>query len=130
MVFFNVGLSQEDCQLGVGGQDDQVIMEVFQLNDNQKDKLKSWSAELKVRNDILKDRAKHLLKRHEGSSPEVLMTFSKQYKDILDSMKQNALMMDRRLLSTLNAKQYNLYLELCSQLTLRPMYVDRSVDEK
>ena len=116
--------------MGVGGQDDQVIMEVFQLNDDQKDKLKSWSAELQVRNDILKDRAKHLLKRHENSPPEVLAIFSKQYKDILDSMKQNALMMDKRLLSILNAKQYNLYLELCSQLTLRPMYVDRSVDEK
>nr|WP_299384425.1 hypothetical protein [Allomuricauda sp.] len=122
--------SQEDCFLGIGGKDDDTIVEVFQLNDVQVEQLRNWSAELKVRNQYLKDKAKHLLRRHAQSSPEDLMAVSYQYKDLLDSMKQNVIMLDKRLLSVFNDRQYNLYLELCNQLTLRPIYVDGPVDEK
>lgn len=123
-------VAQEECFLGIGGQDDEVIEEVFQLNDDQMEKMKNWGAELKIRNEILKDQADFLLRKHEQSSPEDLMAMSYKYKDILDSMKQNVRMLDKRLLSIFNAKQYNFYLELCNQLSLLPIYVDRSVDEK
>lgn len=123
-------MAQEECILGIGGQDDEVIEEVFQLNDDQKEKMKNWGAELKIRNEILKDQAGYLLKKSEQSSPEDLITMSYKYKDILDSMKQNVRMLDKRLLSIFNDKQYNFYLELCNQLSLLPIYVDRSVDEK
>ncbi len=122
--------AQEECFLGIGGQDDETIVAVFQLNDVQSEKLKNWGAELKIRNGILKDQAKHLLNRHAQSSPEDLMTMSYKYRDILDSMKQNSRMLDLRLLAIFNDNQYNLYIELCEQITLRPIYVDRSVDEK
>lgn len=123
-------MAQEECILGIGGQDDEVIEEVFQLNDDQKEKMKNWGAELKIRNEILKDQAGYLLKKSEQSSPEDLIAMSYKYKDILDSMKQNVRMLDKRLLSIFNDKQYNFYLELCNQLSLLPIYVDRSVDEK
>lgn len=123
-------VAQEECILGIGGQDDEVIEEVFQLNDDQMEKMKNWGAELKIRNEILKDQADFLLKKHIQSSPEDLVAMSYKYKDILDSMKQNMRMLDKRLLSTFNGKQYNFYLKLCDQLTLLPIYIDRSVDEK
>jgi len=123
-------VAQEECILGIGGQDDEVIEEVFQLNDDQIEKMKNWGAELKIRNEILKDQADFLLRKHAQSSPEDLVAMSYKYKDILDSMKQNVRMLDKRLLSIFNAKQYNFYLELCNQLSLLPIYVDRSVDEK
>ncbi|NAY90356.1 hypothetical protein GTQ34_00355 [Muricauda sp. JGD-17] len=124
------GFSQRDCLLGIGGKDDETIIEVFQLNEEQQEKLTNWSAELKVRNDLLKDQAKYLIKRHEESSPEVLINVSTQYKGILDSMKQNVRMIDTRMLSILNEKQYQLYLKFCRQLALRPIHIERSVDEK
>jgi hypothetical protein len=123
-------MAQQDCVLGIGGQDDEMISEVFQLNDEQMGKMRNWSAELRIRNEILKNQADFLLKKHAQSSPEDLVAMSQKYKDILDSMKQNVLRQDKRLLSIFNEKQYNFYLELCSQLTLRPIYVSRSVDEK
>ena len=125
-----LGFSQQECFLGIGGKDNETITEVFQLNEEQKEKLKQWSAELKVRNDILKDQAKYLMKQHEASSPEVLMTVSTKYKGLLDSMRQNLRMLDTRMLSVFNDKQYNRYLELCGLLALRPIYVNRSVNEK
>ena len=124
------GFAQEECLLGIGGKNDETIVEVFQLNDEQKEKLRNWSAELKVRNDILKEQAEYLLKKNEESSPEVLMAFSPKYKTILDSMKRNVRMIDKRMLSIFNDKQYRLYRKLCNQLTLRPIHIERSVDEK
>lgn len=125
-----LGSAQEECALGVGGMDDETIAEVFQLNEEQKESLKNWSAELKIRNEILRNRAEFLLKQHEESPPEVLMTVSREYKTIMDSMKLNIRMMDKRLLSIFNPKQYGFYVKLCDQLTLRPIHVNKSVDEK
>ena len=129
MLNFSV-LAQEDCMLGIGGQDDETITEVFQLNEEQKENLKNWSAELKIRNEILRDKAEYLLKQNEESSPELLLKVSKEYRDILDSIKKNVRMIDKRMLSTFNPKQYEFYMELCNQLTLRPIHINTSIDEK
>ena len=123
------GLAQMDCILGVGGHDNETISKVFELTDEQRKNLKNWSAELKVRNDILEDRAEFLMKKNEESSPEVLLTVSKQYATIMDSMRQNIRMMDKRLLSTFTESQYEKYVKMCNQLTLRPIYINRSVNE-
>ena len=118
-----------DCILGVGGRDDETIIKVFELTEEQQENLKNWSAELKVRNDIFKDKAAYLMKQNEESPPEVLMEVSKKYQSYIDSMANNVRMIDMRLLGTFNEKQYQRYVKLCSQLSLRPIYVNRSVDE-
>jgi len=123
------GFAQMDCILGVGGRDNETITKVFELTEEQQENLKSWSAELKVRNDILKDKAKYLMKKNEESSPEVLLTVSKEYGSIMDSMKRNVRMIDKRLLTSFNKAQYERYVKLCSQLALRPIHINRSVDE-
>nr|WP_299343526.1 hypothetical protein [Allomuricauda sp.] len=133
LVFFLSSLlcsAQMDCSLGVGGRDDETIIQVFQLNEDQKEKMKNWSAELNVRNTLLKDKAKRLLKQHEESSPEALIQMSMEYKTILDSMRANVLMIDKRLLSVFNKRQYDLYVELCSSISMHPIFVRRSDNEK
>ncbi len=122
--------AQQECLLGVGGEDDETIAEVFQLNEEQLENLRNWSAELKIRNEILQNQADYFLKKHAESSPEELLKVSAEYKGIIDSMRQNVRMMDKRLLTILNPKQYEFYVELCSKLTLRPIHINRSVDEK
>ena len=102
-----------DCILGVGGRDNETIIRVFELTEEQQENLKNWSAELKVRNDLLMDRAKYLMKKHEESSPEVLLTVSKEYGSIMDSMKQNVRMIDKRLLTSFSKTQYERYVKLC-----------------
>ncbi len=123
------GTAQMDCILGVGGRDNETITKVFELTEEQQENLKNWSAELKFRNDILKDNVKYLMKKNEESSPEVLLTVSKEYGSIMDSMKQNVRMIDKRLLTSFNKAQYERYVKLCSKLALRPIHVNRSVDE-
>nr|WP_299069833.1 hypothetical protein [uncultured Allomuricauda sp.] len=128
-LFFVFGHGQE-CLLGIGGQNDENIIKVFQLDDAQKEKMMNWSAELKIRNGILKEQAKFLLKKHEQSPPEDLMVMSYKYRSLLDSMKQNLKILDTKLLSIFNNRQYNLYMELCSGISLRPIHVNRSFGEK
>ncbi|GLU44122.1 hypothetical protein Musp01_17460 [Muricauda sp. NBRC 101325] len=124
-----MGHAQMECMLGVGGKDDDTIVKVFELSEEQQKSLRNWSAELKVRNDILKDKARFLMKKNEESSPEVLMTVSGQYSTLMDSMKQNVRMMDKRLLNLFNEVQYERYLKLCEQMTLRPIYINRLLNE-
>ena len=119
-----------ECTLGIGGRDNATIIEVFQLNDIQQESLNNWSAELKVRNSHLKNKAKFLLKKHQESPPNVLMEMSHEYRELLDSMRYNSKMMDRRLLGTFNKKQYDLYVELCGLIAMDPLRVNNSVNEK
>lgn len=118
-----------DCVLGVGGRDNETITKVFELTEEQQKSLKNWTAELKIRNDIFKDKAAYLMKQNEESSPEVLIEVSKKYQSYIDSMAKNVRMMDKRLLKIFNETQYERYVKLCNQLTLRPIYINRSVDE-
>ncbi len=122
--------AQLECILGVGGKDNEAITKVFELTEEQQENLKNWSAELKVRNELLEDKAKYLMKKHEESSPEILVTVSEEYKGLIDSMRQNIRMMDKRLLGTFNEVQYERYLKICNQMSLLPIHVNRSVDEK
>ena len=123
------GFAQMDCILGVGGRDNETITKVFELTEEQQKSLKNWSAELKIRNDIFKGKAEYLMKQNEESSPEVLMEVSKKYQSLIDSMAKNVRVMDERLLTSFNKTQYERYLKLCSQMTLRPIHINRSVDE-
>ncbi|NYJ27447.1 hypothetical protein [Allomuricauda sp. ARW1Y1] len=123
------GMAQMDCILGVGGRDNEAIIKVFELTEEQQENLKNWSAEVRVRNDVFKEKAKYLMKQNEESSPEVLIEVSKKYQSYIDSMANNVRLIDKRLLGTFSQAQYDRYLKLCSQLTLRPIYINRSVDE-
>jgi len=119
-----------DCVLGVGGPDGETIAEVFQLNETQREKLKNWTAELRIRNDYLRDKAERLIGKNQASPPDELLKVSVAYRAILDSMEQNIRMMDRRLLQIFNDRQYRYYVELCGRLSLRPIHINRSVDER
>lgn len=118
--------SQEDCLLGIGGKDDEIIKAVFELTDEQAEQMRNWGAELKFRNEIFEIKAENLLKNHAQSSPEDLLKMSYQYKVLLDSMESNMRLLDKRLLSIFTTDQYNLYIMLCNQVYKSPIYANRS----
>ena len=121
--------AQEICFLGVGGLDDETIKEVFQLNEVQLENLKNWGAELQYRNEIFAVKLERLLKKHRESSPDILLEMSYAYKALLDSIDANRQLIDQRMLSTFNRQQYNLYIKLCNQLALSPIYNGSQVNE-
>ena len=136
LLFIFIGISyvsiysQTECYLGIGGKDDDTIKKVFRLDSIQIKKMKNLAAELKYRNSFLIEQANNLVKRHEESSPEVLMTMSYQYKKLLDSMETNSRMLDKRMLGIFNEEQYKLYTMLCNKISSSPLYPTTLIDEK
>ncbi|MGD1947517.1 MAG: hypothetical protein ACFB0A_14945 [Croceivirga sp.] len=122
--------SQNDCLLGIGGKDHETIRRVFQLSEIQSENMLNWAAELQFRNEVFERRANTLLKMHAQSSPEDLMKMSFEYKAMLDSIQANIKLLDKRLLGIFTDEQYNLYIMLCNQVSLSPIYTTRSINEK
>lgn len=123
------GIGQNDCYLGIGGEDNKTITTYFELNDNQKEKLKNLSAELKFRNEPFLIRMDRLLERHKESSPEELLKMSYTYKTYMDSLDNNMRIVDQKLIATFNNEQYNRYVTLCNYAQRLPIYAKRPLNE-
>ena len=127
--------SQADCVLGVGVTNDSIISEIFQLNEMQHEKLVSFSAELKYRNDVLNNELQNVKERHPQSSETELRQLAGKYKSVMDSMGRVQAMIDKRMLTLFNSKQYELYQSLCKQAYRSPyvvvpmVYTDSIVDK-
>ncbi len=122
-------VAQEHCYLGIGGKDNETIINYFELSPDQQQKLKNWSAELAFRNEPFLVRLDKLLKKHKESSVEELMQMSYTYKAYLDSLDANMMRVDQKLLGTFTNEQYNRYVSLCNYAQRLPIYARRPLNE-
>jgi hypothetical protein len=116
-------MAQADCVLGVGLTDDATLIEVFQMNEMQQEKLANLGAELKYRNELLNDQLENVMKRHPQSNATELRQLADKYKGVMDSMAIIQTMIDKRVLALFNEKQYELYLSLCAEASRSPFIV-------
>lgn len=116
-------VAQDDCILGVGVTANETIISVFQLNEEQVEKMANLGAELKYRNELLSNQLENITKRHPQSSEEDLMKLAGEYKTMMDSMGRVQKMIDKKVLALFNKKQYNRYINLCEEAFRRPLYV-------
>ncbi len=116
-------MAQADCVLGVGLTDDATLIEVFQMNGMQQEKLANLGAELKYRNELLNDQLENVMKRHPQSNATELRQLADKYKGVVDSMAIIQTMIDKRVLALFNEKQYELYLSLCAEASRSPFIV-------
>lgn len=116
-------VAQDDCILGVGITANETITSVFQLSEEQVEKMVNLGAELKYRNELLSSQLENITKRHPQSSEEDLMKLAGEYKTMMDSMGRVQKMIDKKVLSLFNKKQYNRYVNLCQEAFRRPLYV-------
>lgn len=115
--------AQSDCVLGLGVEEDATLATIFQLNPEQTEKLISFSAELKYRNTLLDTRLANIRKRHTQSSVEELSHLAFEYNVMMDSMQSVQAMMEKRLLTLFNQKQYTLYRNLCLEASKSPIVI-------
>ena len=121
LLYANVN-AQADCILGVGVTNDSIISDIFQLNEMQKEKLGSFSGEVKYRNNILSNELENVKSRHPQSSVTELRQLADKYKVVMDSMATVQEMMDKKMLALFNSNQYELYLSLCKDAS-RSAYI-------
>ncbi|MFS4467334.1 hypothetical protein [Maribacter sp. 2210JD10-5] len=115
--------AQADCVLGVGTADDATIIDVFQLNEMQQEKLANFGAELKYRNEILNDQLENIIQRHPQSTGAELQQLADKYTKTIDSMASIQAFIDKKVLSLFNEKQYELYRNLCKEASRSPFVV-------
>jgi len=127
LLFFANLCAQADCILGVGITNDSIISEIFQLNDMQHEKLVSFSAEIKFRNDLLNNELQNVKERHPQRTVTELRQLADKYKGVIDSMGRVQKMIDKRMLALFNSNQYELYLSLCKEALRSPYIVSPTV---
>lgn len=120
-------MSQSDCVLGVGITDNDVIAQVFQMNEMQKENLANSAAELKYRNEVLNNQLENIYTRHPQSTVEEINELAVKYRGVMDSMELIQTMIDKKVLSLFNQKQYELYLSLCQEASRSPYIVTPKV---
>jgi len=114
--------AQADCILGVGVTSDSIISDIFQLNDMQKAKLKSFSADVKLQNETLNNNLAEVKSKHPQSNVTELRQLADKYKNVMDSMARVQEITDKKMLALFNSNQYELYLSLCKDAS-RSAYI-------
>ncbi|MEJ1223477.1 hypothetical protein [Sediminicola sp. 1XM1-17] len=111
----------QDCTLGIGGKDDETIIQVFQLNAEQVVKMKELGAKLEEEISPIELQSRQLLDTHPQSTPEELTELAVKFKVLENRIVQISLSYDQKLLGLFNQKQYQRYLELCHEVARTPL---------
>lgn len=120
---FTAGLrsQQADCTLGMGGTDQETIIQVFQLTENQQAQMEEWSAELQLYRKDLDARLQHLFESEPQQSMEELQKLATKYQVLKEEAEATSMAFDRKLLSIFDERQYRQYVALCREAGREPM---------
>ncbi|MBC2839928.1 hypothetical protein [Robiginitalea sp. SC105] len=130
LIFWMFPASAQECALGVGGKDTDLIVLVFQLSETQQEKLRLWTEELEAKNAELQAKAKQLLQTQPQSTTEEVEVLGAKYREIKEVMLANSLHYDRLLLGTFNELQYQTYVELCQEVFRSPMAPEEATSNR
>ena len=117
-----MGIAQ-DCTLDIGGKNADAIVSVFQLNEGQVATMKTLKEFLQVETGHIEERIEKLLAEHPQSTEAELNTLAEKYKTMQQQIVTASRESDKKLLAEFNAKQYELYLQLCKVAIRRPISV-------
>lgn len=111
----------QDCTLDMGGKDSELIIKIFQLNEEQVGKMEAWRAELDIKNRLLQDQIAWLFENHPQSTEEDLVNLSKKYNVLQRQIVSNSRTYDQMLLGAFNDRQYERYVVLCTEAVRKPL---------
>ena len=130
LFIYNSFSQVDDCSLDIGGKDNEVLIQVFQLNEEQQSKLEVWTTELELQSKTLEDDIRKLLADHPQSTEADLMNLSQKYTKLKDELVFLSLQYDQKLLGIFNEKQYKFYTELCKEALRKPLIPIVEEEEK
>lgn len=113
----------QDCILDIGGKNSKTIIEIFQLNADQKATLESLRGDLAVTTERLEGLIQKVLKEYPQSSEEDLIKLANKYRDLQQELVLAAWESDKKLLELFNSKQYKAYLDLCKAANREPIQI-------
>lgn len=114
-------LSAQDCTLGIGGKDSDVIVQVFKLTAQQQSKMQVWMGELAIYQKEMNSKVRQLLDTHPQQRMEEIQLLATKYGALKDEMEAMASTYDRKLLATFDERQYERYQALCMEANRIPL---------
>jgi hypothetical protein len=122
-LFSGILANAQKCSLNIGGTDSNIMVEIFQLNEEQQLAMREIKEALALETSRIDADIQKLLKEHPQSTPEELMVLAKKYRELQQKMVNTLLEGDKKLLSTFNPKQYDRYLILCKEAFREPIAI-------
>ena len=123
-LFISNGNAQAlECTLDIGGKNTQNVSDIFQLNEGQKSQMEVLRAEYSAAYTTFEEQSQKLLDEHPQSTTEELTTLANKYRALQEKITEASRDIDKKLLSSFNQRQYDLYLSLCHEAFRRPIEV-------
>lgn len=113
----------QDCTLDIGGKNTDILIRIFQLNEEQISQMEVWRAELEIETKVVEDDIQKLFDNQPQSTPAELTTLADKYKVLQQKIVDASMATDKMLLSVFNEKQYDRYLNLCDEAYRRPIKI-------
>ncbi|MEO1012483.1 MAG: hypothetical protein AAFX53_14350 [Bacteroidota bacterium] len=113
----------QDCTLDIGGADEDMMVQVFQLNEEQLRAMQGLKGDLLVKNKSTEEEIQILFEGHPQSTPEELQLLADKYRVLQQKMVGASRDCDTKFLAMLNQRQYERYLELCFEAFRKPIRV-------
>jgi len=130
LILFCFYANAQECLLGIGGNDAETIVEIFQLNENQRTTMNTLQEELEIEIKGINEQIEKLLADHPQSKDADLVVLAEKYKVLRQKILDASYRCDKALLATFNTKQYDRYLELCREAIRRPIaIIPKTYDE-
>ncbi len=120
---FSTGLQAQDCTLDIGGDNTDMMVEVFQLSGEQIKTMENLKSDLEIQTKSLKEDIQKLFNDHPQSSTEELQVLADKYRVLEQKIMDASWECDKKLLTTFNEKQYRRYLDLCHEAFRKPIKI-------
>ena len=113
----------QDCTLCIGGPDTEMIVQVFQLSDEQQLQMANWAKELALYHEDMSMQIRELFETHPQQSKDDLEQLASKYKVMKEEIEATAKSYDRKLITTFDDRQYARYQALCQEVHRLPMTI-------
>jgi len=111
----------QDCVLDIGGEHYKTIERIFQLNEEQKQNVEEWRAQLSIEEKNINEEAAKLFETHPQDTPEELMVLGQKYNVLKQRLLDITVKYDKKLIGFFNEKQKERYAELCKAAARKPL---------
>ena len=118
----NINYGQlQDCTLGLGNKDTDVIFKVFKLSEEQQALAEAMAAEYRTNSRLIQDEVDLLFESHPQRTPEDLQRMAQKFDSLKIQLTAMSRSYDQKLVGLFNQKQYEVYLQLCNEVMRKPL---------
>ena len=116
----------QDCTLGLGNKDTDVIFKVFKLSEEQQALAEAMAAEYRTNSRLIQDEVDLLFESHPQRTPEDLQRMAQKFDSLKIQLTAMSRSYDEKLVGLFNQKQYEVYLQLCNEVMRKPLAPSRN----